>query len=156
MTPFGTATLFGTYDDANAPTITLKVGGVSAVAKIQAAKFDWKTASVVEKLNDGNGKPVGFNRVRSVRTLSIDAVVRADTKAHARTAIRPPDDMTVVTLANVIAAGDTFLNGDWGYEEGAGVALSDEGEANLKFDVYQYLDSAGNVIAPATLMAAVV
>lgn len=155
MKTFGTATLFGTFDDTNAPTITMTVGGTSAVAKIQAAKLEWKTASVVQPLFDGNGKPSGFNRVRSVRTLSVDAVVRADTKANARLAIRPPDDMTVVALANVIASGDTFLNGNWGYQEGASVSFSDEGEANLKFDLMQHLDSAGNVIAPATLMAAI-
>lgn len=159
MTSLGVGSLFGTYDDTNAPVIKLVVGGAAQAARnIQAVKADWKTEPVFQRLNNGNGVPVGYKKIRSVRTVSLECVVRAAASggiAASKLAIRPPDEFTKVTLEDFIGNDDAFLNGDYVYEGGASVGLTDEGEAVLKFDIMQFYKSDGTAITPDSLLATV-
>lgn len=161
MTPLGPGSLFGTWDTSgSAPTITFKQrGGSSTARKLQLLKASWVPESTFQRLNDGNGKPQGYNKVRTVVKFSVELVVRypngSGALAGSRTEFMPPEEFSVVTFVNLIAAAHTLMNGDFVYETGATCEVSDEGEASLKFDCYQFYDSAGTVVAASTLVAAV-
>lgn len=161
MLPVGIGSLFGTWDESgSAPTITYKQrGGTSAARKLQAIKCDWKVNSVITDLNNGNGKPSGFNKVRSVVTFSVELVVRCPVATGAlaatRTEFMPPEELSVVTFANFVSATHTLMNGDFVYKTDAQCSTSDEGEASIKFDCMQYYDGAGTLIEAANLVATV-
>jgi hypothetical protein len=161
MLPVGIGSLFGTWDESgSAPVITFKPrGGSSAARKLQAIKCDWKIDSVINDLNNGNGTPSGFNKVRSVVTFSVELVIRCPVATGAlaatRTEFMPPDELTVVTFANFVSASHTLMNGDFVYRTGAQCGTTDEGEAVMKFDVMQYYNGAGTLIPAANLVATV-
>lgn len=161
MTPLGPGSLFGTFDaSGSAPTITFKQrGGASAARKLQLIKATWSPEPVFTRLNDGNGKPSGYNKVRTVVKFSVELVVRypngTGALAGSRTEFMPPEDFSVITFANLISASHTLMNGDFVYESGATCDISDEGEASLKFDCFQFYDSAGTLIAASGLVAVV-
>jgi hypothetical protein len=161
MTPLGPGSLFGTWDTSgSAPTVTFKQrGGSSATRKLQLLKASWTPETTFQRLNDGNGKPSGYNKVRTWVKFSVELVVRypngTGALAGSRTEFMPPEELSVVTFANLIAAAHTLMNGDFAYETGVTCEISDEGEASLKFDCYQAYDSAGTLIPAATLLAVV-
>jgi hypothetical protein len=161
MTPLGPGSLFGTWDiGGSAPVITFKQrGGSSAARKLQLLKASWTPDTTFQRLNDGNGKPSGYNKVRTVVKFSVELVVRypngSGALAGSRTEFMPPEEFSVITFANLIAAAHTLMNGDFVYETGATCEVSDEGEASLKFDCFQFFDSGGNAITPANLVAVV-
>lgn len=163
MTPIGIGSLFGTWDaSGSAPTITFKQrNNVAAAAtrKLQLMKATWTPDATFQRLNDGNGKPSGYNKVRTVVKFSVELVVRVPVASGAlaatRTEFMPPVDFSVITFANFISETHTLMNGDFVYETGAQCDISDEGEAALKFDCYQFYDSAGTVVSASGLVAAV-
>lgn len=158
---YGVASFVGIYDGTNFPTITFDpIGGSGAVAMdIQAINLTHKNEATILPLNDPNGQPQGFVKVRGMRTLSGKFVVRVratPTVTEAIAGLKPPKDMQAVTLANFIKSADALLNSaNWIYESGAELTLNDEGEAEISIELKQYFDGSGTVITAASLLAAV-
>ncbi len=159
-TPYGVSSIIGIYDGTNFPTVTLDpIGGSGAVSMdIQAVKADFESDATIIDLNDPNGQPQGFSKVRGTRKASFEFVARSRTTptvAEAVAATKPPKDMQVITLANFVKQSDALLNGDWVYKTGAKVSFTDEGEAKITMEMMQYFNGAGTLIPAATLLAAV-
>lgn len=166
MTPLGAGSLFGTWngigDPTHPPTVTFKQRGsgtAAAARSLQLLKATWTPETAFQRLNDGNGKPGGYNKIRTVVKFSVELVVRVAIGTGALAATRsefmPPTELSVITFANLISAAHTLMNGDFVYETGCSCDISDEGEAAMKFDCFQFYDSAGIMIPAADLVAAI-
>lgn len=155
-TPYGQATLFGTWDGTNAPSITYKeLGGSSATArKLIAMELRFKPDATIDNINDGNGAPSGYNKRRGIWVVSGDFYVRADTKANALTAILPPIDLTTIVLDDFVGNNHALLNGTWVYKTGADVSFS-EGEAKITLEMERQFKGDGTEVTASTLLTAI-
>lgn len=142
----------GTFDGATPITITYT--GISATSfatttcDLQPTKVEFKSEPQFEMIKDGNGKPTGYLKKYIKRTINLECVIRASTKAAAIAALEIPADLSAIVIANAIAAGNTAagINGTWNYESGAQLSLSDDGEAKMTIEMFQYLDPTSGAV----------
>lgn len=158
-TPYGVGAFSGMYTGSDKPTIAyVNIAGASITDGLQAVDVSFKSDATILDLNDSNGQPSGFLKVRGIRTLSFKTVVRITTTptvTEAIAAVKGLRDLQVVTLANFIKSADAWLNGDYVYRTGCGVGLNDEREAEVTFELMQYFGGDGVIIPAGTMLAAV-
>lgn len=151
MTPYGKAPLRGLFDDTNAPTITLKnADGLGATAsKIVAMKvtFTDNDDNVEENTNE-NGTLDGFLDKKPRVSIMLEARIKADSKANARTALKLPDPFSEVVLANFVSSTHTLLNATWVYTRGGEIELTEgeDDDAKIKIPLKRYFKPDGTAV----------
>ncbi len=152
MTSTGQAPIYGLFDGTNKPTITVTPpGGSPTSLKIKAVKATVTMGSKIDRQTDANGEVTGYVRRQPIRAVSLEAVVQADTKANAVTALAPWVDLSLVVLANFVTNTETaVLNGSYVYETGMKIELGEQDEGKLTAEIYQFATSAATLLTAVT------
>jgi hypothetical protein len=151
MKAYGVAPMRGIDNGvtANKATATYKARGESAAAVrlIKTTRISIKDSEAkLEK--DPNGTPNGVTVTEDMDEIVWEAVIQADTKAHAIAEANLPIKPSVVTLAEYVDHLHTFLNGDWAYLGGGeyDMAEGEDEDHKIKLPLKRFRKPDGTLV----------
>ena len=117
------------------------VTGAPAAAAMETTQMDMQSVGFndqfeVTTLPNSSGETIGKNARNRTQTLSIDLFILApagtNTDAAAKTAIKLPEPLAIVTLASF---GNGTFDGDWNYEGPGSVNMAADGYARVSLNL---------------------
>lgn len=151
MTPYGKTPLRGLDDGTNPATINYKARGESAAAnrKIQIVKVSFEDSDNHQLQRDVNGIVDGVIEPDDMDSVTIEAMVKADSRANAIAEMNLPIKHTAVALSDIVNNEHTFLNGSWAYHGGGRweMAAGADEDHKVTLPLKRYRKADGSLVA---------
>lgn len=151
MTPYGKTPLRGIDDGTNPATVNYKARGEGAAAnrKIQIVKVSFDDSDNHQLQRDGNGIVDGVIEPDDMDSVSLEVMVKADSRANAIAEMNLPIKHTVVTLSDIVNNEHAFLNGVWAYHGGGRWEMAANGDEDHKMTIplKRYRNATGALVA---------